>query len=199
MDFKTAARLASYLSKDYAEDFFNLLVNYQDISASEAASRLDLHIRTAQDFLEGLSELEIVSKQEVHEKKRPYFRYSLEKEVIEFRLDLTKSGRKPESSHVGLRRLVRERSGAGAHFSTARDGQSINSVTIWVGEGRERKERKINLTSAQGKFLYYLPFPNAEFLSVEEIMSKAKVDQTYLLEILDLVEMLEKFGVIQGQ
>ena len=40
MDFKRAAKLGNYLSKDYAEDFFNLLVNYQDISASEAASRL---------------------------------------------------------------------------------------------------------------------------------------------------------------
>ena len=47
MDFQTAALLGASLSKDYAEDFFKLLVNYQDISASEAASRLSLHIRTA--------------------------------------------------------------------------------------------------------------------------------------------------------
>ena len=57
MDFKTAAALGALLSKDYAENFFKLLVNYQDISASEAASRLNLHIRTAQDFLESLHAL----------------------------------------------------------------------------------------------------------------------------------------------
>jgi len=37
MDFKTASQLGSIISKDYAEDFFKLLVVYQDISASEAA------------------------------------------------------------------------------------------------------------------------------------------------------------------
>jgi predicted transcriptional regulator len=197
MDFKTAARLASYLAKDYAEDFFGLLTKYHDISASEAASRLDLHIRTAQDFLDGLVELGIVSKQEVHEKKRPYYRYSLEKQVVNFKLDLTKTTSMPDLA--GGERLVRERAGAGARFSPARDGQSINTVTIWVGEGRERKERKISLTPAQGKFLYYLPFPNAERLSVAEIMAKAKVDEEFSLEILDLVDLLEKYGVIQVQ
>ena len=77
MNYENAARLGAILSKDYAEDFFRLLVNYQDISASEAASRLSLHIRTAQDFLENLTELEVVKKTEVFEKKRPYFRYTL--------------------------------------------------------------------------------------------------------------------------
>ncbi len=76
MKFETAARLGAIISKDYAEDFFKLLVNYQDISASEAASRLSLHIRTAQDFLDSLTELELVKKTEVFEKKRPYYRYT---------------------------------------------------------------------------------------------------------------------------
>ena len=68
MNFKTAARLGAFISKDYAREFFALLLSYQDISASEAASRLGLHIRTAQEFLEGLTELDILSRQEVYEK-----------------------------------------------------------------------------------------------------------------------------------
>ena len=52
MEYEKAARLGALLAKDYAEDLFKLLVNYQNISASEAASRLSLHIRTAQDFLD---------------------------------------------------------------------------------------------------------------------------------------------------
>ena len=71
MDFRTAARLGSLLAKDYAEDVFDLLVNYRAISASEVAARLTLHIKTAQDFLEGLTELGILSKDEVLEGKRP--------------------------------------------------------------------------------------------------------------------------------
>ncbi len=63
MDFKTAAQLGTYLSKDYAREFFRLLVSYQDISASEAASRLGLHIKTAQDFLEGLTGIGILRRE----------------------------------------------------------------------------------------------------------------------------------------
>ena len=88
MDFKEAAKLGTFLSKDYAEDLFTLLVNYKDISASEAASRLNLHIRTAQEFLEAMTSLGILAKEEVYEKKRPYFRYSLKKQRITMDLDL---------------------------------------------------------------------------------------------------------------
>src|SRR5512137_2744622 len=88
MDFQTAAKLGSLLAKDYAGDVFDLLVNYRAVSASEVAARLDLHIKTAQDFLEGLVELGILSKEEILEKKRPYFRYVLEQQRIAFDLDL---------------------------------------------------------------------------------------------------------------
>ena len=65
MDFKTVSRIATLLSKSFAEEMLKLLLIYQDISASQAASRLDLHIKTAQDFLDQLHELGIVDKTEV--------------------------------------------------------------------------------------------------------------------------------------
>ena len=197
MDFKTAAKLGSYISKDYTEDFFKLLVNYQDISASEAASRLNLHIRTAQDFLEAMASLDILIKEEVHEKKRPYFRYSLKKQRITMDIDLTQIKR--EQSKDKLTKKIKEQKNSGVKFSTARNSQYISNVAIWSGEGRERRERIINLTLPQGKFLYYLPFPNAEHLSISEIMHKAEVESTLSPEILDIVELLEKFGVIEAQ
>jgi len=45
-EFKAIQRLASLLAKEYAEDFLRLLVIYKNISASEAAARLGLHIKT---------------------------------------------------------------------------------------------------------------------------------------------------------
>jgi hypothetical protein len=71
-------------------------------------------------------------------------------------------------------------------------------VTIWTGNGREREERKIKLTTPQGKFLYHLPFPNAEPLTVDEIMDKAGVDEHLAPEIIDLVQLLEKYMVIES-
>ncbi len=195
MDFKEAAKLGTYLAKDYAEDFFALLVNYQDISASEAASRLGLHIRTAQDFLEAMAALDILNKQEVYEKKRPYFRYTLKTERISMELDLTQiqQAQTPED----LTRQIRERSNAGANFSLARGGEVISHVSLWTGNGRDRKEHKISLTHHQGLFLYHLPFPNAEALTVAEIIRKAGVDEEVTPEILDIVTVLEKHEVIE--
>jgi len=196
MDFNTAARYASLLSKSYAEDIFALLVNYRAISASEVAARLDLHIKTAQDFLESLAELGVLSKEEILEKKRPYYRYVLQQDRILLDIDLKQVKR--ELGRNSLTLLIREKQNAGARFAAARNDDYITSVTIWSGEGRDRQERKIKLTTPQGRFLYHLPFPKAEPLTVAEIMQKAGLETALAPEILDLVQLLEKYGVIEG-
>lgn len=195
MKYETAAHLGAILSKDYAEDFFKLLVNYQDISASEAASRLSLHIKTAQDFLEGLTDLEIVTKTEVFEKKRPYFRYTLAKTKIKLDLDL--SVFEKENPGEGLSRLIREKHANGANFSIARSGDCFSTVTVWKGEGREREEHKISLTTPQGKFLFHLPFPQARPLIISDIIEKAELSEEYANEIQNIVDELIKLGVIE--
>lgn len=195
MDFKEAAQLGNYLAKDYAEGFFALLVNYKNISASEAASRLGLHIRTAQDFLEAMTTLGILVQEEVYEKKRPYFRYTLTAEHIRLELDLSQI--QQERTPEDLTRQIREKSNAGANFSLARGGDVISHVSLWTGNGRDRKERKISLTRPQGLFLYHLPFPNDEALTVAEIIRKAGVDEEVTPEILDIIDVLEKHEVIE--
>ncbi|RLD00911.1 MAG: hypothetical protein DRI46_06065 [Chloroflexi bacterium] len=195
MKFEKAARMGTILSKDYAEDFFKLLVNYQDISASEAASRLSLHIRTAQDYLDNLADLGIVNKTEVFEKKRPYFRYNLVKTKLNIYLDL--SIYKKENPGEGLSRLIREKAENGANFTLARSGDEFSSVTIWEGEGRERQEHKISLTSPQGKFLFHLPFPKSRPLSIADILEKAAVGKEYAPEIQSIVDELIRQGVIE--
>jgi len=195
MDFKTATRLSSYIAKEYAEEFFKLLVNYQDISASEAASRLSLHIRTAQDFLDGLAELDIVQKTEVHEKKRPYFRYTLKTDKLSIDVDLSSLAK--EDPGEGLNRLVREAQNAKANFTVARTGDYFSAVSIWEGEGRERTERKISLTTPQGQFLFHLPFPQTRPMTIADLMEKANLDPEYSTEIQDIVDELADMGVIE--
>ena len=195
MNFQEAAKLGNYLAKEYAENFFALLVNYRNISASEAASRLGLHIRTAQDFLEAMTSLSILTKEEVYEKKRPYFRYTLATDRIRMDLDLSQTQK--EQSPADLNRRIREKTNAGANFSLARGGELISHISLWTGSGRDRKERKISLTKPQGLFLYHLPFPNAEALTIAEIIRKAGVNEEVIPEILDIVDVLEKYEVIE--
>jgi len=196
MDFKTASQLGSLISKDYAQDFFRLLVIYQDISASEAASRLDLHTKTSQDFLEGLESCSLVSKTEVFEKKRPYFRYSLKKKKLTMDIDFSDLYRPQDHEHK-LRWKIREKRNSGAVFKTSGGGGQISAVHFLVGQGREGQERTFNLTNSQGKFLFHLPFPTQPFKSVFDIIKKAEVEQSCVPEILDIVEVLEQYKIIE--
>jgi predicted transcriptional regulator len=196
MDFERASQLGACLSKDYAAEMFRLLVNYRSLSASEAASRLDLHVQTAQSFLETLASLGLLDKEESLEKSRPYFRYSLKTTRITLDLDLASLA--VDDAPSGLGRRIREHKNAGARFTEARGGNAISSVAVWTGEGRSREERKLTLTEAQGAFLYHLPFPGAEPLSVAAIMKKAGVDESRAPEILDIVARLEALGVVEA-
>ncbi len=196
MKFEEAAKFGTYISKSFAKDIFRLLNNYRDISASEAASRLGMHIQTVQDFLEAMADLKILSKKETIERKRPYFRYTLQQLKISFELDLMEELKTSKNSSLENSRL-REKKNAGVRFSLARNGQYFSNLAIWVGKGRERSEKKINLTTAQGKFLYNLPFPDGEHLSLEEIRIKAGIENDDLPEIKDLVEELIQYKVIE--
>ena len=196
MNFLQAARFGTYISKSYSKDIFRLLNNYRDISASEAASRLGIHIQTVQDFLEAMADLGILSKKETLERKRPYFRYTLEKLKITFEINLLEELHNSDENSLEQSK-IREKKNAGVRFSIARNGLYFSNVAIWVGKGRERTEKKINLTTAQGKFLYNLPFPDGEFLSLEEIRIKAGIEPEQILEIKDLVEELILYKVIE--
>jgi len=198
MDFKKAAILGSYISKDYAEDLFRLLATYQNISASEAASRLSMHIKTVQDFLEAMTSLDILEKTEAFEGKRPYFRYALKTKRINLELDLSPLFETTQPDDK-LNRRIREMKNARVRFSVARNNQYISNVVIWIGEGRERKERKLNLSIPQGKFLYHLPFPSAEFESIIKIMKNAGIEEMHTSEILDIVKVLLEYKVIEGE
>lgn len=197
MDFKQASQLGSCLSKDYAEDLFRLLVNYESISASEAASRLNIHIKTTQDYLEDLFSLDIVEKEEVYEGKRPYFRYRLKARKISMVIDLTTLNLKEEISDLRLKARIREMKNAKARFTTSRSNDYISNVVIWMGEGRDRTERKINLSFPQGRFLFHLPFPTAEPLSIQTIMILAGNESVNIPEIVDIVQVLIDFGVVE--
>lgn len=198
MDFKQAAILGSCISKDYAEDLFRLLATYKSISASEAASRLDLHVKTVQDYLEDMYDLQILDKEEVYEGKRPYFRYSLKVKKICMEIDLSHILREETVTDSRLNVRIREKKNAGVRFTTSRSNDYISNIVIWTGEGRDRTERKLNLSIPQGKFLFHLPFPSADHLSLQEIMKKAGIDLVNIPEIVDIVDVLIEFGVIES-
>ena len=197
MDFKQAAILGSCISKDYAEDLFALLAIYKNISASEAASRLNLHIKTVQDFLEDLYSLKIVEREEVYEGKRPYFRYNLMVRQVVMNVDLTHLFPEGNKDEDRLKLCIREKQNSGVRFTTSRSNDYISNIVIWTGEGRNREERKINLSIPQGKFLFHLPFPTAEPQAIGSLIMKAGLDGSNIPEIIDIVNVLAEFGVVE--
>ena len=195
-EFYDISRLCKLIAKDYAESFFKLLVSYTNISASESASRLNIHIKTAQDFLEGLEGFGICTKKEVMERKRPYFRYTLKQRELNIHFNLCNL-LKSQKAFNSIKWRIRERKNSGTVFKTTRGGNQISFVHFFIGDGRSRVERKLNLTDKQGLFLYYLPFPTESFSSVEDIIAKAKMDKSAITEVLDIVEFLAEHGIIE--
>jgi predicted transcriptional regulator len=197
MDFQSLSKLASYLSKSFAQELFRLLMTYKTISASEAASRLNLHIKTTQDFLEGLEVSGIVSKEEVVEKKRPYFRYTLIQEKIKIEFDLNRLIEKDKKTTDLDFIMVKEKKNANCVFKTSPKTGALSTVIFYSGKGRDRQERKINLTDNQGKFLYYLPFPTEKPQSIQSLFEKSNIDKPFQKEVLDIVYYLSEHGIIE--
>ena len=195
-DFKKLALFGSYVSKSYAPDMLRVLYTYQDVSASEAASRLGLHINTVQEFLEAMYKSDIVSRKEVYEKKRPYFRYKLKSKKVKLEVNLSDLFEKDDPDDSTEIR-IREKVNSFATFNRSRNNLYFSNVMILTGEGRDRKEKRINLTTAQGVFLYNLPFPDGQFQTVLEIMHKAGIDKKNLPEINDIVNLLIEYQVIE--
>ena len=195
-DFEKLKLFGAYISKEYSDKLLRLLYLYKDISASEAASRVGMHIKTVQEFFDALYEVGIADKKEVYESKRPYFRYTLKSTTLEMRLNINDLVPQNDNAAAGDI-LIRERKNANVRFTTARNKLFFSSVSVWIGKGRETEEKKVNLTIPQGKFLFNLPFPNAGFLSVSEIMKKAEVSEEHKSEIIDIVNLLIEHKVIE--
>jgi len=193
MNFIEINKLSGLLSKNYAKDFLKLLVNYESISASEAASRLNLHIKTAQDFLESLFELNYLFREQIIEKKRPYFRYKLIKQNIEIKFDLNEL--KNDAKLLDLK--VREKKDSNCIFNTSPKTGEISTISYFIGEGRAKKECKTQLTKSQGKFLFHLPFPTANAKTVIEIMNENKIPDVHQSEIVNLIELLIEQEIVE--
>ena len=124
----------------------------------------------------------------------PFFLPQFPSGSVNLDLSYLQAHEKPERA---LRKKIRERAHTGCRFQTGRDGNPITAVAIWTGKGRGRKEIKINLTRAQGEFLFHLPFPSADALPIGKIMKKAGVELSHFAEVLDLVQLLTDRGVIE--
>ncbi len=196
MKIEIFTTLATLFSRSFATDLAALLVAYTDISASEAASRLDLHIKTVQDWLEGIYELGILKRHEVSEGKRPYYRYFLKETSLDIQLDLNQLKHNDRLKGWKIA-AVREKKNADAQFVTSGKGNRIASVSIFTGTGRDRKERKLSLTPRQGDFLYHLPFPTAEHQTVQSIMKTAGLGAGHLAEVADILSVLTDLGVVE--
>ena len=115
---------------------------------------------------------------------------------IQIDLDLNELFRTEVKDNLGKER-IREKKNNGAIFSTPNNQDYISSITLFTGEGRRRKERKISLTKQQGRFLFHLPFPNSDHSRMDDIMKKAELPKEDSLEILDLIDELINFGIIE--
>ncbi len=196
MDFNRFSDLSNYFSKDYSGKAIRLLLISKALSATEIASRLNLHIKTVQDFLEGLVKFNIAEKEEILEGRRPFYRYSLCKSRMDISIDFNELFSEEEYLNLANCR-IRELQNEDVQFHVRRNNDYITAVSIYEGDGRKKKEWKINLTRAQGRFLFNLPFPTAEPEKIKQLMAESGISPEDENEVLDLIKTLIDKKVIE--
>lgn len=103
----------------------------------------------------------------------------------------------PKDEDQKLLQKIRERKNAGVTFKVSGSNDFISSVSILVGEGRNERIWTISFIVTQGKFLYHLPFPTAVYMSVSDILKKAGIEESHRVEVLDIVDVLKAYKVIE--
>lgn len=179
-------KLSLYLSRDYSDQIFHILLTYETVSASELASQLDLHIKTVQDFLEALADLKLLEAEKVVRHKRPYFRYKLIQDSINLNIDLSQVQEKSKLEFEDM--TLRMTKLPTVMLNTVKD--SAESVTLFLKKNRRMHQKKIKFTPIQGKFLKTVPAHNSSAALFTDLLKKAEIEEKHLDEIKEIVQIL---------
>ena len=126
--------------------------------------------------------------------KRNQQRKRLKEKVAKHRL----KKQRPQRKMLAAQHLdIKEKKNTNCVFKTSPKTGALSTVIFFSGKGRDREERKISLTENQGKFLYYLPFPTEEPKSIQSLLERASIDESYIDEIMDMVNFLIEHTIIE--
>lgn len=191
-------KLASLIGKEHTGRILYILYKTPNKSASRIAKILNIHIATAQSYLEDLEKLDIVKSKIKKQGIKPYKEYFLTKTRISIDIDLNELDAEDQEEQEILRRTkIREKKDLKILYETNQEKSIITRIHFYEDLGRKNIQYSLDLDEVEGKFTWFIPFPSADPQTILEIREKAGIYEFYQQKILNLIEKLEEFGLIE--
>jgi len=185
--------LLDILSREHTPSILIHLLRSPNSTASETAGVLGIHIATAQKYLEALEKAGVVNSRERPSKPRTAREYELVDTTSRLERNIERmaeeeegaGGRDPYLGEI----MIREKARSDVAYEWDDEGQRITTIMFFRKGMRRRMEKKVVLTTEEGRFLWCVPFQSESFMSAEEIVEKAGVE----LSPVKVVEMIGRF------
>ncbi len=190
-------KLAAVLGKEVTGRILAVLAHESYLSASDIASRLHIHIATAQKYLMEMKEAGLVNSRWRRSPTRPTEEYWLSKDKITIEIDLRSDvGRKDMESLANSLTLSLRRDVNVAIDSD--DSKKMVSEILVLGDGdRPIIGNRIKLDNVEGRFAWHLAEEPTN-VRVMDVVEKAELDSKYLPQIMDLVDKLTNIGAVRS-
>ena len=190
-------RLSNLIGKEYTGKILNILFQNPYKSASEVAKILNIHIATAQSYLEELEKFNIISFRTHKVGTRPYKEYFPIKSQIKIEIDLNKASEiNIKNRQYFEKRLIREKKDLNVLYDIKQNESKIIKVYIHDDSERKRIKYSLDLNDIEGKFMWFIPFPSENPCSILDICKKAEINEYNLKHIKDFVEKLYDHNLI---
>ncbi|MFX1294080.1 MAG: hypothetical protein ACFFD2_04380 [Promethearchaeota archaeon] len=195
---KKTKKLSNLIGKEHTDKILHILYKTPNKSASEIAKILNIHIATAQSYLEDLEKFDIVKFRIRKEGIKPYKEYFLIKTKIRIEIDLNELDKVDQKEQEILRRTrIREKKDLKILYEINQEKSIIKRIHFYEDIGRKNIQYSLDLDELEGRFTWFIPFPSAELQTILKICEKAGIYKIHQQKIIELIKKLEEFGLIE--
>ncbi len=196
------------------QDFQNLFTNEKTLkilvilhkyrnktaSASDIAKILDVHISTAQKYLEILHDYQLVDKKTAaHKPGKPTY-YTLTTGELTINLDMAHLSSTLEEDETIPNPVIREKVFSQRKINYILDENNFIREITWIQRAKDgrRVKRGIILSDAEIQFMKYLPHPTMQPEPFLEICEKGQITDYFTVKSLLLfVRKLQELDIIE--
>jgi len=195
-------RVLPELGKEHALAVLEILFIRGSRTASEVARELDIHISTAQAYLETLQNFGILGSGP-RDGRKGLVEYSLINPTLVITVNLASiiDAKAKIARGKAAKYRIREKAGAKVSYEWDEPQRKILSINFMERSkafGRLNIAKSIQLSEVEGRFLWAMPQSTEAKASVLELAQKAGVDGPLdLIPVVELVEMLAREKVIE--
>jgi len=186
------------LAREYSVDLLRELHGSGWSTASEVARNLGIHVATAMRKLSELEALGLLEKRVREGTDLVEYRSVSARVEIVLDFDGEAKAAARDAWSVAKSILVRERPNRKVVLEADERAEVVRRI-VFVKTVRLRTTAQVmELTEAEGRFLWHLPFASQDAASVAEVCRRGKIENPiHVSNLLDFVKEMESRGVLE--